>query len=417
MNRPVASHPWAVLGLLTGFWGLVGLNRLGISYLFPIIVPEFHMAYWQASLLISGTSLTWAISSWLSGWLSDQYGRRRVLLPGAFLACAATAAMGGAWNFLSMLVVRELVGLGDGVGWPNAQAVLSKEFPERRRALVQSIFTAGYSFFGSVLGAIIITRLAVGFGWRSVFPIIAAAFFLVVLGLYFFMREPERPPSRTPATSRTGLRGAFSMVRNRNVVLLMLIQSGALGWLQLAVGYNSLYLSRVRHVELVTIGTILAVFGVASLLGTLLLPYCSDFVGRKPALFVSGVLSAVCLLLYALGGFGLGLSTFLLAASGFFWGIIIPLAAATCVVETVAEESHATAMGAINFAGVILGTLVMPIVAGVLADHLGLTSAMLLAAGCVAVAALSVVGIRESAPRVLARRAQRQKPLIAAAGP
>jgi predicted MFS family arabinose efflux permease len=417
MRRPTAPHPWVVLGLLTGFWGLVGLNRLGISYLFPIIVPEFHMAYWQASLLISGTSLTWAISSWLSGWLSDHYGRRRVLLPGAFLACASTVAMGGAWNFLSMFAVREFVGLGDGVGWPNAQAVLSREFPERRRALVQSIFTAGYAFFGSVLGAIIITRLAVALGWRWVFPIIGAVFFVVVLGLYLFMREPEASTGGAPTASRPRWRSAFTMLRSRNVVLLMLIQSGALGWQQVAIGYNSLYLSRVRHVDLVTIGSIIAIFGVAALAGTLVLPSCSDFVGRKPALFLSGLLSAACLLLYVLGGFNLGVSTFLLAASGFFWGVIIPLAAATCVVESVPEERHATAMGAINFGGVMVGTFVMPIVAGVLADHLGLTSTMLLAAGCVTVAAFCVAGIRETAPRVLARRAQRQESVAAVGSP
>ena len=419
MRRTIGAHPWLVLGLLTAFWGLVGLNRLGISYLFPIIVPEFHMAYWQASLLISGTSATWAITSWLSGWLSDRYGRRRVLLPGAVLACAATAGMGGAWGFGSMFVVREVVGVGDGVGWPNAQAVLASEFPPKRRALVQSIFTSGYAFFGSVLGALIVTRLATALGWRPVFPILGGVFLLVVIGLYFFMREPPRTPLAMPtaasaeaggetARPRINWRDGLKVAANRNVILLMVVQAGALGWLQVGVGYNSLFLTKVRGIGLVEVGDILAIFGIAGLVGTLLLPSLSDFIGRKPTMIAAGLISGVCMIAYAIGGFGTVGSSVLLAASAFFDGVLIPLAAATCIVETVPERLQATAMGVVNFAGVVVGTFVMPIVAGVLADSFGLVVPILLAGGCVIVAGLAVMGITESAPRVLARRAATQ---------
>jgi predicted MFS family arabinose efflux permease len=313
--------------------------------------------------------------------------------------------MGGTWNFWSMFVVREVVGIGDGVGWPNAQAVLATEFSANRRALVQSIFTSGYTLFGSVLGALIVTRLAEALGWRPVFPIISAVFLLVVVGMYLYLREPDRTaePTTTRA-ARPQWRDAIMVVRNRTVLLLVIVQAGALGWLQVAVGFNSLFLARVRHVELVTIGTVMAIMGVASLIGTLVLPYVSDFVGRKPTICLAGLLSAASLGLYVLGDFGLGVSTFLLAASGFFFGVIIPLAAATCVVESVPADVQATAMGAINFGGVIVGTFLMPIIGGVLADQSGLSSPLLLAACSVAVAGLAILGIPETAPRLVERR-------------
>ena len=141
-SRP-SVYPWVLLGLLTAFWGMVGLNRVGISYLFPILNDVFDLAYWQTGLLVSGTSFTWAFASWGSGWLGDRYGRRKVLLPGAALACAATAAMGGAWNFISLFIIRDFVGLGDGVGWPNAQSTIGREFGERSRAFASSVFTSG----------------------------------------------------------------------------------------------------------------------------------------------------------------------------------------------------------------------------------------------------------------------------------
>jgi predicted MFS family arabinose efflux permease len=401
-GRP--AYPWVVLGLLTAFWGVVGLNRIGISFIFPIIVPEFHMAFWQAGLLISGTSLTWAISTWGSGWLSDHFGRRRVLLPGAALACVLTAAMGGAWNFASMFVIRDLIGFGDGVGWPNSQAVLAAVFPARLRALAGGVFTGGYTLFGSVLGPIIVITLAIALGWRPVFPIIGAVFALVVVALWFVLKEPPRSAA-SPPTLTWG--SAFSLLRNRHVIVLMLIQVGALAWLQVGTGFNTLFLTDIRHIPLGATRPILTAMGVASLLGILLLPPLSDYAGRKLTVTLGGVLSGVALGLYIFGNFGIVTTTALLCVSAFCWGVMIPLGSATCVIELVGDHAWGTAMGTVNFAGAILGTFVLPTLAGVVADRFGLSTAMAIAAVAVAIGGLLMLAIPETAPLVLARRATR----------
>lgn len=398
-----SMYPWVILGLLTAFWGLVGLNRVGIGFVLPAIRDEFGLAFWQAGLLVSGTSFTWAITSWLSGWLSDHYGRRRVLLPGAFLAVGATAAMGGTWNFWSLFVVREFVGIGDGVGWPNSQAVLAAEFPAKRRAFVQSVFTMGYPLFGSVLGAIVITQMAEALGWRPAFAIIGGVFFFVVLALYFVMREPPRAAVATRARSKPDWRKLVGVVRYPSVVVLMIIQAAALGWLQVGVAYNTLFLTDDVGVSLVTAGTILSIFGIAGVAGTLLLPYCSDFTGRKPAIFFGGVLSGVFMVLFVVGDVGVAAAATFLALSSFFNGLIIPLAAATVVSELLPEDEQGSAMGSINFAGVIVGTFLMPILGGVLADNFGLRAAILLAAGLITVSGVAALFLPETAPRVRAR--------------
>ncbi|MBO0704136.1 MAG: MFS transporter [Candidatus Dormibacteraeota bacterium] len=396
-----SAYPWALLGLLTGFWGLVGLNRVGIAYLFPILNPLFHLQYWQTGLLVSGTSFTWAFSSWGSGWLADRYGRRKVLLPGGVIACAATAAMGGAWNFLSLFIVRDLVGIGDGVGWPNAQAAIAREFSERSRAFASAVFTSGYPVFGAVLGPGIIVGLATALGWRWVYPIIALVFFFVIVGLYFVMREPDSAADRHQTLD---WRNAFGVLRYRSTIFLMLVQSGALGWLQVGTAFNTLYLVRIKHVPLPGTVPILTAFGVAGVVGALILPHLSNYIGRKTMIFGGGTLSGISLGLYALGGFPLLPATLLLCASGFFQGAIIPLAAATVVVESLPKPMHGSAMGAINFVGVMIGTFLLPILAGIFADRFGLAGAITLAAGCMFVAGLFVLGVPESAPRVLARR-------------
>lgn len=396
------SYPFILVALLFGFWGLVGVNRLGIQFLFPFIVKDFHLSLTQVSLLVSGTSATWAISSWLSGWLSDHYGRKNVLVPGALFACLATMAQGLAANFISLFIVRDLVGIGDGVGWPNGQSTLAEEIPAERRALVAGIFTSGYPLFGSVIAGLIFAPMALALGWRWVFPIVGVFFLVLVVVLWFVMREPPR--RERPESLRW--HNAVALVRDRRVLVLMLIQSGALGWLQVGVVVQILFLQRVLHASPVIAGRVVAISTLGAIAGTLILPAISDFVGRKPTIVVGGLLSAVLLGIYVVGQFPLGIATALLTANTFFEAAIIPLGSAIYVVELVGEDSRATTMGGVNLVGVVIGTFLLPLLAGTVGDHFGLPNAYLIAVVCVAVAGLLALALPETAPRVLRRRTQ-----------
>jgi MFS family permease len=180
----VISYEFIITALLILFWGSVGLNRIGIGVIAPYIKPEFGLSNFQIGLLVSGITATWALSSWGGGWLSDRYGRRAVLLPGAILICVMTASMGIAGGFWSMFIIREFLGVGDGIGWSVGQATVYEESAPQRRAVNQALVSAGYTLIGAGLGALIITRISSNLGWRWAFPIIAAATAVVVAALW-----------------------------------------------------------------------------------------------------------------------------------------------------------------------------------------------------------------------------------------
>jgi MFS transporter, ACS family, hexuronate transporter len=106
-----------------------------------------------------------------------------------------------------------------------------------------------------------------------------------------------------------------------------------------------------------------------------------------------------------MGGFDLGIMRLLAGASGFFGFGLGPIVIATCVSEAVPDELRGSALGMTNFFAVIVGTAVMPVVGGIVADHFGLGAALALAVIVQVVMAGLVLGIAETAPRVLARRA------------
>ena len=77
-----------------------------------------------------------------------------------------------------------------------------------------------------------------------------------------------------------------------------------------------------------------------------------------------------------LGGYDIGMMRLLAGVSGFFGFGLSPIVIATCVSELVPGELRGSALGMTNFFAVIVGTAVMPVVGGIVADHFGLASAL-----------------------------------------
>lgn len=392
-------YEFVLLGLLVLLWGSVGLNRIGLGLIFPQIRAEFGMPNWQASLLISGTSITWAVASWAGGWLSDRYGRRRVLLPAAVFICVMTAAMGAAWSFLSMFLVRDLLGIGDGIGWSVGEAAISEEVAPQRRGVSQAIFTAGYTLIGAGAGALIITSLSQRLGWRWAFPLIGAATLLVVIALAAVMGEPPARAERHAADWRSGLR----LLRSRSLVFLTLMGCAILSWLQVFAGFDHSFLVEQRHFTPIEAGQIAAAWGFVGAVGSILLPLASDYWGRRPVVFCSALVAALSMALYLVGGFDKGMMQLLLGLSGFCGFGLLPIVLATCVSEAVPESERGAALGITNFFAVIIGTTLMPVIAGVLADRYGYAVALSIPIIAQLVVAGFILGVAESAPRVLAR--------------
>jgi MFS family permease len=403
MTLRARGYEFTLLGLLMLLWGSVGLNRVGIGAIFPEIVPAFHMSYQQTALLISGTSITWALSSWAGGWLSDRYGRRRVLLPAALWLCLMTAAMGGAWGFFSMFVVRDLLGVGDGIGFSVGEAAIGEASAPQRRGLNQALFTAGYTLIGAGLGVLIVTRLSAALGWRWVFPVIGAATLPVVLGLALVMWPglEARGARRQSPDWRAGLEA----LRQPSLFCITLMGCAILTWLQVMIGFDQLFLTSVRGFSKLEAGSIAAVWGFAGTAGQVVVPLASDFWGRRPVTLVGALACAAALTLYTGGGFGFYGMQILLGVSGFFGFGTLPIVLATCVSENVGEELRGAVLGATNFFGVIIGTTLMPYLAGLIADQAGLTAAMWIPVAAQLVVAALIMAIGETAPRLVAAQA------------
>jgi predicted MFS family arabinose efflux permease len=397
----VISYEFTITALLILFWGSVGLNRIGIGIIAPYIKPEFGLSNFQIGFLVSGTAVTWSLSSWGGGWLSDRYGRRTVLLPGTILICVMTASMGIAGGFWSMLIIREFLGVGDGIGWSVGQATVYEESAPQRRGLNQALVSAGFTLIGAGLGALIITRISSNLGWRWAFPIIAAATAVVVAVLFLVMRDR----SSQTAQKAVGWHAAAGLLRSRSVIILIVISCAMVSWLVVMIAYNQLFLTEVRGFSKEDAGDITLFWGLAGAAGQVLLPLLSDFWGRRRVVFAGALVCAATSVVYVAGGFGKVPMQILIGLSGFCGYGLLPIAIATCVVENVREDLRGSALGVTNFFGVVIGSLLMPLAGGILADYFGLVSAMWIPIAAQIIIATFIFMIAETAPRLIERRA------------
>ena len=374
-------------------WGFIGLNRVGIAFLFPILVPLFHMSYFQAGLLISGTSVLWAVSSWVGGNMADRLGRKKVLIPSMIFAGMMAALMGIAWNFTSMLTVRGLLGVGDGTGWSVGNSMVAEGSAPSRRGLNMGLYSGGYTLVGAGLGAIIITRLSASIGWRWVFPLVGAATVIVAIVIALVVKEKDRGDATRKAVP------IWEVFKYRPMIYLIILNCLILTWLQVSVGFNPLFLTKVRHLSPVLAGSVLSGWGIAGFAGQMVLPAISDVIGRKKIIIVSALIASLIYWVYITSNISPALLAVLISASGFFgWGQL-SLAMATVVSETVPERLHGTAIGVANFFGVIVGTTVMPAVGGWAAGVWGLSTPLIIAAAAMLLVAFIMIAVPETAPR------------------
>ncbi|MGF6127367.1 DHA1 family multidrug/chloramphenicol efflux transport protein-like MFS transporter [Pseudomonas frederiksbergensis] len=279
-----------------------------------------HVPYAFTLYLAGGIVL-----QWLVGPLSDQYGRRPLLLIGSALfalACLATYWVSGIEAFNSLRLIQGMgLGFVIAVSYPALQEVFCEADAVRIMAWLGNI-----ALLSPLLGPLLGSLLLQWFSWRELFLLLGIAGLAVWLGLYGFM--PQTQGLRTPVKPfdlRGILHGYGRLLRNRAFVL----SSIALGLMSLPliawIGLSPLLLIQGQGLSTLDYGLWqIPVFG-AVILGNLLLdrliantaltqliryalwPFCGGLV----ALLIVGIYGAStgwlvgCLALY---GVGLGMS-------------------------------------------------------------------------------------------------------------
>jgi EmrB/QacA subfamily drug resistance transporter len=131
----------------------------------------------MAASLHGGGHLSWVVSAYLLtatattpiyGKLSDQLGRRAVLIPALVFFCVASVVCALASSVLMLVFARALQGVGGGALLAVSQAAVADVIPPRERGKYQAWFSAVWtisSVAGPIAGGIVAEHLS----WRWIF--------------------------------------------------------------------------------------------------------------------------------------------------------------------------------------------------------------------------------------------------------
>ena len=398
-----ASYQVLLVGLLSLNFGIVFFDRNSLNFLMPFVKPELGLSNEQVGIFQSALSLSWALAAFGIGRLSDRIGNRKLLLVIATLIFSACSFLTGlAQGFALLLGARLLMGAAEGGVMPISHAMVASEVSPERRGLAQGIAqNFGSNLLGSFVAPVLLVSFAAAYGWRNAFYLAGIPGLISAGLIWFLIREPAPPPPVVdPAATKES---PWSVLRERNVLLCCAMSVIMVSYLVTCWVFMPLYLTEVRGYSPQVMQWLMGTLGISATIGSFAISGLSDRIGRRPVMIAMPFIGVIL----PLGAMFFGGSPWGLAIIFFIgWGLngIFPLFMATVPSESVDPRRTATALGFCMGSGEVLGGVLSPWIAGRAADATSLAAPLWIMLGLTIAGGIVACGLRETAPRILARR-------------
>jgi MFS family permease len=148
------------------FLNYVDRGAIGIAA--PKMTSELSLDPEAFGWILSAFFWVYAPVQLFVGWLVDRFSVYRLMAAGVLLWALATLLMGFAGGFLSLLLLRILLGMGETIAFPGASKIIARHVSPERRGLANSALALGIALgpaAGTLAGGLILASL----GWRAIF--------------------------------------------------------------------------------------------------------------------------------------------------------------------------------------------------------------------------------------------------------
>jgi MFS family permease len=187
------------------------VDRGNLATAGPLIRDQLGLSHTQLGILLAAFFWSYAPAQLPAGWLAERLEPRRVLAAGLAIWGAATALTGLFSGFLTLLVLRLVLGLGESVMYPASFKILATEAAEEQRGRANGFLASGQLLgpaVGTLVGGLLMARL----GWRVVFILFGLA---SLLWLWPWLATPREVMPRRPM----GLAGQASDIPTTAMIL------------------------------------------------------------------------------------------------------------------------------------------------------------------------------------------------------
>jgi MFS family permease len=214
-RRPRDRITWLIV-LMTALLFVNYIDRGNLATVGPLLIDQQGLTNAQLGLLLSAFYFTYAPAQLLAGWLCERSDVYRLLALGVTVWSLTTVATGLAGGFVSLLLLRLLLGLGESVIFPGSCRLFAQLVPEQRRGAANGWMAVGLSI-GPAIGTYAGSLIAGRFGWQASFLVFGAASLTWLWPWSRFVRSVPpaarasfgRPPPYREMLARRAAWGAF----------------------------------------------------------------------------------------------------------------------------------------------------------------------------------------------------------------
>ncbi len=336
------------------------------------IGQEFGATKTMMGWLLTGFLLVYMVFAPAFGWWADRYSKWKLIGFSMVLQSLASGGSGLAHGYVTLLLMRCAVGIGEAAWGPAAPALLSQMYPVEKRGKILALFYAAIPF-GSALGYIVGgAMLSLTHNWRWAFYVLMPPGVLIGL-ICFFMKDPPRPAVDVVKASRPDPKRYLTLLK----IPSYSINCAAMTFMTFAIGGIAFWMPEYLKVDRgLSEQQSTSVFGIVAALAGIVATLTGGIIGDKLRKRFPGSyfhVSAIGLIL------GMPLVMLLMITPfPYAWGILF--AAVFClflntgpgnaILANVVPESLRSGGFALNiFIIHLLGDAISPPVIGWIADH------------------------------------------------
>jgi sugar phosphate permease len=197
--RPTLVRPTnLVLFLLCLMYAITYIDRVNVSTAAAVFREELHLTNTQVGLVFSAFAYPYLVFQIVGGWVGDRFGARRALTLAGIIWASATLMMGFTAGLTSILVVRVMLGFGEGATFPVATRAMSDWTPAGKRGFAQGI-THSAARLGNALTPPLVAWLIALVTWRGSFIIMGIVSFVWTIAWVLYFRDNPRDHPRITA--------------------------------------------------------------------------------------------------------------------------------------------------------------------------------------------------------------------------
>jgi MFS family permease len=379
-------HQFALLVLVNAFVGaMIGLERA----ILPGLAKSVFGIDANTAILsfIMAFGITKAISNYSVARLSKRFNRKQILLAGWWIALPVPLLLMYAESWSWIIAANILLGINQGLSWSSTVIMKVDIVGQKHRGLAMGINEfAGYLSVG--LASYLASSIASSYGY-AYFPFIPGLFFAVagLLISIFFVKDTTHFVHAESVNSKLALLKNVwkeTTLKHKNISSVTL--NGLVNNMNDAVVWGLLpILLLQKDFSIQEIGIIAGVYPIVWGVMQLFTGKMGDLYCKKQIITIGMLTQAVAILLLAVSS-----QFVLLVAAAVLLGLGTALVYPnflTVVAESTHPSQRAETLSIFRFwrdSGYVLGALL----AGVLADWVGMSTAIIIIAGITAVAGI-----------------------------